>query len=272
LIGDHLKSDVITCIGPIQQPFDDIIRDFVEDIPSRRESLLVILETDGGSIETAEGIADAIFRQHYAKEVSFLIPNFAMSAGTVLVMSGDTIYMDYYSILGPIDPQVLRDGRFVPALGYLDKYNELVAKSKRRAGLSQAELALFVQKFDPAELHRFEQARDHSVDLLKKWLVQYKFKNWIKTRTRGVKVTHQMRVKRAAEIASKLNDTKRWRSHGRGLSIDTLENDLNLMVENFGKDPHLNQLVRSYYRLLQDYLITNDYSAVCHTPRMIFSA
>jgi ClpP class serine protease len=140
LIGDHLKSDVITCIGPIQQPFDDIIRDFVEDIPSRRESLLVILETDGGSIETAEGIADAIFRQHYAKEVSFLIPNFAMSAGTVLVMSGDTIYMDYYSILGPIDPQVLRDGRFVPALGYLDKYNELVAKSKRRAGLSQAEL------------------------------------------------------------------------------------------------------------------------------------
>lgn len=209
LIGDHLNGDVITCIIPIQQPFDDMIRDFVEDIDPKRDSLLVILETDGGSIETAERIADAIFRQHYPKEVSFLIPNFAMSAGTVLVMSGDVIYMDYYSILGPIDPQVRnREGRFVPALGYLEKYEQLVAKSRTKAGLTQAELALFVQNFDLAELHRFEQARDHSVDLLKKWLVRYKFKNWTSTRTRSIEVTPAMREKRAAEIAGKLNDTK----------------------------------------------------------------
>jgi Serine dehydrogenase proteinase len=272
LIGDHLKSDVITCINPIQQPFDDMIRDFIEDITPKREALLVILETDGGSIETAERIADAVFRQHYPKEVSFLIPNFAMSAGTVLVMSGDNIYMDYYSILGPIDPQVRnRDGRFVPALGYLEKYQQLVKKSQSKAGLTQAELALFVQKFDLAELHRFEQARDHSVDLLKKWLVRYKFKNWTKTKDRGVTVTAQMRERRAAEIAGKLNDTKKWRSHGRGLSIATMEDELNLMVENFGADATLNQLVRSYYRLLQDYLGTNEHSTVCHTPRAIFS-
>jgi hypothetical protein len=89
--------------------------------------------------------------------------------------------MDYYSILGPIDPQIKnRQGVFVPALGYLDKYNELVQKSAA-GGLTPAELTFLVQKFDPAELHRFEQARDHSVDLLKKWLVQYKFKNWTKT-------------------------------------------------------------------------------------------
>jgi hypothetical protein len=156
-------------------------------------------------------------------------------------------------------------------MGYLEKYKELVTRSRRKTGLTQAELALFVQNFDLAELHRFEQARDHSVDLLKKWLVQYKFKNWAKTRTRKVRVTRRMREKRAAEIASKLNDTKRWRSHGRGLSIDVLENDLNLMIENFGTDTKLNQLVRSYYRLLQDYLVTNEHSTVCHTPRMIFS-
>jgi len=270
-VGDVLNCDVITCIHAIQQPWDDFIRDAIEDIRPKRSSLLVILETNGGSIETAERIADAVFRQHYPNDVSFLVPNFAMSAGTILVMSGDTIYMDYYSVLGPIDPQIRnREGSYVPALGYLEKYNELVTKSKK-GGLSQAELALFVQKFDLAELHRFEQARDHSVDLLKKWLVKYKFKNWTTTRDRGIAVTATMREKRAADIARKLNETKRWRSHGRGLSIGVIEEELNLMVENFGANDALNRSVRAYYRLLQDYLASREHTNVLHGPRSFFS-
>jgi len=52
--------------------------------------------------------------------VDFLIPSHAMSAGTILAMSGDAIHMDYYSVLGPIDPQVEnQEGRLIPALGYL---------------------------------------------------------------------------------------------------------------------------------------------------------
>lgn len=265
-IEKEAKCDVITCIHPIGPPFDDFIRDFIEDIKKRGTSLLVILETNGGSIETAERIAD-VFRHHYPKDVCFLVPNFAMSAGTVLLMSGDKIYMDYYSVLGPIDPQVRnRNGTgFVPALGYLAKYEEMVKKSKTKAGLSQAEIAFFVQKFDPAELHRFEQARDHSVDLLKKWLVQYKFKDWNKTRGTGKKVTPQMREKRAAEIANKLNDTKKWRSHGRGLSREVVEKDLNLIIENFGIQVELNKLVRAYYRMLQDYMVGRNHTVAIQT-------
>lgn len=207
-----------------------------------------------------------MLRLHYPNEVCFLVPNFAMSAGTVLVMSGDKIYMDYYSILGPIDPQIRnREGTgFVPALGYLEKYKELVAKSAK-GGLTQAELAFLVQKFDPAELHRFEQARDHSTDLLKKWLVQYKFKNWTKTQTQGKTVTKAMKERRAAEISNKLNDTKKWRSHSRGLSREVIERDLNLMIEDFGANPKLNERVRAYYRLLQDYLVGRQHSTVLHS-------
>jgi hypothetical protein len=246
--------DVITCIHPIGPPFDDFIRDEIEDIREKKERLLVILETNGGSIETTERIAD-VFRKHYPLEVSFLVPNFAMSAGTVLVMSGDNIYMDYYSILGPIDPQIRnKEGTgFIPALGYLEKYEQLIKKSAK-SGLSQGELAFLIEKFDPGELHRFEQAREHSVDLLKKWLAQYKFKDWTQTRSRNLPVTPAMREKRAAEIAGKLNDTKKWRSHGRGLSRDILDRELNLIVEDFGEIPDLNRKMRAYYRLLQDYM------------------
>lgn len=267
-IEKYLDCDVITCILPIAPPMDDLIRDSIEDISERSGKLLVILETNGGHIETAERVAN-VLRHHYPNEVSFLVPNFAMSAGTVLVMSGDAILMDYYSILGPIDPQLRnKDGHMVPALGYLEKYGELIERS-RKGDLSAAELAILVQKYDPAQIHRYEQARDHSVDLLKKWLAVYKFKNWKKTQTGQKTVTKRMREARAAQIAKNLNDTKRWRSHGRGLSMDVIRTDLNLVVENFGDDAELNKRIRSYYRLLQDHMSGKGHGIALHTRRSL---
>lgn len=259
-----LKADVVTVISAIHAPLDDLVRNAVEDITQRQKAIAVVLETEGGSIETAERIAN-LLRHHYPDCVSFVVPNFAMSAGTILVMSGDDIYMDYYSVLGPIDPQVRnQSGAWVPALGYLEKYDQLIKKSGR-ASLTHAELAFLVSKFDPAELHRFEQARGLSIDLLKKWLVRYKFKNWAKTRTAGKAVTLRMKEKRAEEIAKKLNDTKKWRSHGRGLSMSVLENDVDLIIEDLAKNATLHKEIRDYYRLLQDYMARRSHQVVIHT-------
>ena len=99
-----------------------------------------------------------------------------MSAGTVLVMSGDAIHMDYYSVLGPIDPQVEdREGKPVPALGYSIRYDDLLAKAG--AGRSStAEMEILIN-FDQMRLYAFEQARDLSKSLLEEWLVKYKFKD-----------------------------------------------------------------------------------------------
>lgn len=256
LIEDTFEADVITLIHPIAGPFDDIIRDVLDKLQNKRPNLLVILETEGGSIETTERIAD-VFRHHYKGEVSFLIPNFAMSAGTILVMSGDRILMDYYSVLGPIDPQVQNaDGAWVPGMGYIEKFKELVDKSASGT-LSPAELAFLLDKFDPAELHWLEQAREHGIDLLKKWLVTYKFKDWTETEDRKIPVTDQMKIERATQIADKLNDTKVWRSHGRGISLEVIKRDLNLKIEDYGTEERhkeLNKRVASYYRLLKDFM------------------
>lgn len=267
------NADVITIISDILPPIDDMVREVAE---SRRQSkhtsrdnVFIILETNGGSIETAERLAD-LFRHHWRGEISFVVPNYAMSAGTILVMSGDHIYMDYFSVLGPIDPQVRRrdgGGSYVPALGYLEKYDRLIERS-RKGTLTAAEMAFLIEKFDPAELDQFEKARDLSIDLLKKWLVQNKFKNWTQTRTRGLKVTQEMREARATQIAKKLNDVKRWKSHGRGLSIAILKEELNLIVEDYGTDKKLsefNSALRSYYRLLQDYMKRRGWQVVIQT-------
>ena len=77
-------------------------------------------------------------------------------------MAGDAIWMDYASTLGPIDPQIRRNGQYVPALGYLEQYQRLVDKSAN-GDLTTAELAYLVQNFDPAELFQYEQERDLSI-------------------------------------------------------------------------------------------------------------
>lgn len=244
-------ADVLSYLGPIAAPADDEIKDAVESIDNPRTNLMVMLETAGGFITVAERIA-RIFRHHY-RRVDFVVPTYAMSAGTVLVMSGDAIRMDYASALGPIDPQVrTRDGRWVPALGYLEQYKRLVEKSAH-GQLTTAELAYLVQNFDPGELYQYEQERELTIALLEDWLVKYKFKNWKVTETRGTKVTRNMKRARAKEIAEKLNDTKLWHSHGRGISMEMLRRDLKLLIDNFEADTRLAHPIHDYFRLLQDY-------------------
>ena len=235
---------------------EDFIRDVLErrsDTGSKGDKLIVVVDTEGGYIEVVQRIADTI-RYHYPACVEYVIPNYAMSAGTVLVMSGDAIHMDYYSVLGPIDPQVLSHGKWVPALGYLEKFRELMDKAATKKGLNDAEMAYLASHFDPADLYSYEQAKKLSTQLLKQWLVKYKFKDWEKTATRGKKVTQQMKQKRAAEIADALNNTERWNSHARPIPMEVLRNDLNLKIEDFGSITEQKESVRCYHRLLRDYM------------------
>lgn len=198
----------------------------------------------GGSIEVAERIVN-VSRHYYPDDVAFVVPDVALSAGTVLAMSGDAILMDHFSCLGPIDPQIEREGKLVPALSYLEQFERLVTKSAQ-GQLTTAELAL-LSKLDLAELHYFEQAKNLTIDLLVAWLARYKFKNWAATETRQIPVTPEMREYRAREIAEALNNHQRWRVHGRGIPMKTLTQHLNLQIDDFGSRPRLAVAIKGYF-------------------------
>jgi len=252
-------GDVMALYAPMQFGVDDLVRDALENIQNKKEKICIVLETEGGVIQTTERIANSL-RHFYPNHVSFIVPNFAMSAGTILVMCGDEIMMDYYSVLGPIDPQVKKGDKYVPALGYLEQFERL---KSRGSDLSTAEIIL-LDKFDPAEMYQFEEARELSVSLLKYWLKTYKFKDWSVTSSKNKTVTHAMRAKRAEEIARKLNNTKVWHSHGRGISMKMLDEDVNIKIRDFGKELSLNSAVKGYTTLLQDYMGKRGHSIACH--------
>jgi hypothetical protein len=263
-LEQHLSADVISFTGSIHEGYSPKVLGVIEDLSKdkdKKDTLYIILTTTGGSAHAVDVYVN-IIRHHY-KTVNFIVPEYAYSAGTIFCMSGDNIYMDYYSVLGPIDPQVQnKDGRWVAALGYLDKIKELLDKARPKTPenptgdtLTNAEF-LILKDFDLAELRGYEQARDLTIDLLKIWLVKYKFKNWIKHETTpgliGQPVTEDQKKKRAESIAMDLGDTSIWKSHGRPISIQALK-DMKLKIEDFGSDPTLKNLIRSYYDFLRDY-------------------
>ena len=252
-IEECLEGDAIAYSGPLIGGVDDVIRDTMEYKANQqplRERLIFLLTTNGGYIETVARIVETL-RHHY-EYVEFIIPNRAFSAGTVLALSGNAIHMDYYSRLGPIDPQVESEtGDLLPALGYLSRYETLIQRANEGT-ISHAEVAVLL-KFDQAELYKFEQARELSIALLKEWLANYKFKEWKRTEGRGATVTKQMRSRRATNIAKRLNDTDRWHSHGYGISMDILSRDMKLKIDDFGSKKELSNSIRGYHQLFEDY-------------------
>ena len=255
-LEQQLDSDIYTYYGPIDDSIVPLIKHTIEQIAKEKKHtrLSIVLTTGGGSATAVERYVNII--RNFYDEVNFIVPDFAYSAGTIFCMSGDNIYMNYYSVLGPIDPQVMnKDKRWVPALGYLDKINELIEKA-HKGTLTNAEF-LILKDFDLAELKGYEQAKELTIDLLKKWLVKYKFKNWTKKQTSGAPVTHSLEEKRAEEIADRLSDNKIWKSHGRPINIEILRDSLNLVIEDYGKDSNLSTNIDSYYSLLDDYVRKN---------------
>lgn len=256
-ISNVFRSHVLAVYGPFVYRLDQLVRDELERIneQGKNRHIAVLLDSIGGSVEVVERIVETI--RHFYEEVTFIIPDRAMSAGTIFAMSGDSIMMDYFSRLGPIDPQVInKEGKLVPALSYLVQYQKLLEKDVR-GELTTAEFAL-VSKLDLAELHQFEEARELSISLLKNWLARYKFKDWQVTRTRNEPVTPEMKVARAAEIATQLSDNTRWHSHARGISRATLEADLNLRIDHLEDNQALAHAVAQYHALLVDVMQQRD--------------
>lgn len=261
----HFEADLIGYYGEISSAYLPWFRQRIEVISNnggnRKKRLVTILNTPGGEVEAVERMVE--MQRHFYDEVYFVVPNMAMSAGTIFCMSGEKIYMDYSSSLGPIDPQVQsKDGKWVPALGYLDKFDEILEKSRTNT-LTSVEFSI-AQNQDLAELRRYEQARDLSVSLLKTWLTEYKFRSWTMHRNDAVKkgtaVTQLEKEERAADIAKMLGSNREWHSHGRRIGINTLRNKLRLEIEDYSSDAELRNKINEYHDLISDYMNRQNYT------------
>ena len=197
------------------------------------------IETPGGSGEAAEEIGR--FIRNEFETVNFLVSGEAKSAGTILALSGNEILMTNSGSLGPIDAQMKIGRSFVSAYDYMEWVDEKRNEARANRNLNPFD-AIMVAQISPGELKLVNHSLEFAKDLVIDWLAKYKFKEWNNTETRQITVTEEMKKSRAEEIATELSNHARWRSHGRSLKIDDLEN-IGLKIFRVDNDPALSDIV-----------------------------
>lgn len=222
-------------VSMIQDDFyniQDILRE------SNEKKIDFYIETPGGSGEAAEEIAR--FLRKKFDEVNFVIAGEAKSAGTILALSGDNIFMTDTGSLGPIDAQV-RIGRSVVSAHDYKEWVDLKREEAAKIGSLNPFDAVMVAQISPGELYGVINSLEFAKDLVKRWLEEYKFKNWTKTRTQKTQVTPEMRKQRAHEVADMLCNHTTWRTHGRSLKIEDLKEVL--LIDRIDDDTTLADIV-----------------------------
>jgi len=197
------------------------------------------LETPGGNGHTAEDIARFLHKKF--QRIAFIISGEAKSAGTILALSGHEIYLTNTGSLGPIDAQIpYHRGRY-SAHDYIEWLKEKMDEAKKEGSLNPVD-AQIISQINPGEVKQVYNALQFAYDVVRKWLVKYKFSNWDKTETRKKAVTVHMKKMRANSIAKQLCNHTRWRNHGRSIKIDDLKS-IGLKVISLDKNTDVVELV-----------------------------
>lgn len=192
--------------------------DLLHNVPPGAD-LDLLLHTGGGDIDAAEKLISMVRIKVRTAMLRVVVPDFAKSAGTLMVLGADFVVMSDTSELGPIDPQIiLSDGngnRIRHSVqSYLDAYNDHTATLKDEPGNVAAQIML--GKLDPATVKLFQavqaRARQFAEDQLKRGMFR-QGGNW-------------------SQAAGELLDTKRWQSHAQMISWeDAKDPRIGLKVE-----------------------------------------
>jgi len=119
----------------IQLPFQEILKSFGDDT----KKITLVLCTSGGNIDTPWPIVNAI--RECCETFDVYILNKALSAGTLMALGADNIYMSKFAHLSPIDPSSnYVDGKGVQkkleiedTIGYIDFIKNKVGITEQNA-------------------------------------------------------------------------------------------------------------------------------------------
>lgn len=218
----------------------------------------LIIETPGGSGEVAEDIVKLLHEKY--DEVGIVVPGWAKSAGTIIAMSGNEILMGSISALGPIDAQLTWQGKHFSAHALLEGLKKIKKEIEDTGILNKAYIPI-LQGISPGEIENAQNALEFAEELVKKWLIEYKFKNWDTHSGNKQPVTIEEKEIRAKEIAAKLCDHGYWKTHARSIKLKDFE-EMKVKITDYTKNSALNEAITRYYTLLQMTFATNVYKVV----------
>ena len=186
----------------------------------RTKGLDLILHTPGGETAATESLV-VYLRAMFDLDIRAIVPELAMSAGTMIACACKEIVMGKHSSLGPIDPQF----GGMAAHGVVEEFNR--AHAEIRADQSRAFVwQPIIAKYSPTLIGECEKAIQWSNEMAREWLAT------------GMLSGDNDRDAKAQRIVSELGDHALTKSHARHLSPSRCR-DMGLKVRMLEDDQGL---------------------------------
>jgi len=194
----------------------------------RAKGLDLVLHTPGGETAATYSLVDYL-RSMFGTNIRAIVPQLAMSAGTMISCSCSEIVMGKQSSLGPIDPQF----RGVPAHGVVEEFNRAFQEIQvdgKKAAIWQPILA----KYTPAFIGECEKAVDWSNQMVREWLLS------------GMLLNEPNADATVDNIIEELGNHALNKSHARHLSAEKCES-FGLKIRKLEEDSKIQDAVLSLH-------------------------
>ncbi|MFT4092512.1 MAG: hypothetical protein QM640_02645 [Niabella sp.] len=194
----------------------------------KKLGLDLVLHTPGGSIGATESIVHYL-KSVFGNDIRAIVPQIAMSAGTMIACSCKEILMGKHSNLGPIDPQI--NGR--PTHGIIEEFEKAkteIANNPKTIPVWQTILS----KYSPTLIGECEKAIKWSENMVFDWLKSNMFEK------------DSNANKKANAIIAELASHALTLSHDRHLAPDLLKG-LGLKIVDLEDDQDLQDKILSLH-------------------------
>jgi ATP-dependent protease ClpP protease subunit len=194
----------------------------------RSKGLDLVLHTPGGEMAATESLVDYL-RAMFGTDIRAIVPQIAMSAGTMIALACKQIVMGLHSSLGPIDPQVAG----LPAHGVLEEFDSAVEEIREDPAKIPVWQPIIAQ-YSPTLIGECQKAIEWGSEMARRWLETGMFEG------RGDASSLAERVVKA------LGEPLLMKAHDRHITADAAE-DLGLNVVRLEKDDDLQDAVLSVH-------------------------
>lgn len=188
------------------------------------KGLDLMLHTPGGSIAATQSIVHYL-RQKFGNDIRAIVPQQAMSAGTMIACACKEILLARHSNLGPIDPQI--NGS--PAYGIIEEFRRACDEAKVDPGKIPIWNAI-ISKYHPTLLSQCENAIRWSNEFVEEQLTKVMFEG------------ESDGPNKAKEIVRQMTDYNNNKTHERHIHYDDCS-QMGLKVALIEEDATLQDLV-----------------------------
>lgn len=197
------------------------------------KGLDLVLHTPGGDTAATESLV-CYLRQKF-DDIRAIVPQLAMSGGTMMAMSCKSIVMGKQSSLGPIDPQI----NGTPAHGAIKEFEqafEEIKADQSKIPIWQARIA----RFPIAFIKECRQAIEWSNEIVTDWLLTGMFREC----SGDIETTQKIE-----RILIGFGDHALTKSHARHISANRC-NEIGLKIEMLESDQNLQEAVLTRHHII----------------------